>query len=257
MSVSDPLEAEFDTVAAWTEQAVAELGAEYAIPAACRGSGSPADLAWLAEGLDLHGDARFLDAGSGLGGPAAWLAEHLGDAWTGRALLAEPMTHAAAAGRRLFGLPSVAAWSEELPVADAAVDAAWCLGVLCTTTAKRDLLAALHRALRPGGRLGLLVLVAVSDPLPEVPEGNDFPTVESLHADLAASGFRVDAEIDAATLPDAPDDWDAKADRVEEVVTRDHRDHPAWREADDQQTVMGRLIGGRHVVTRLLRTTRV
>ncbi len=72
------MEAEFDTVAEWTEQAVRELGRGYAIPAACRGSGSPADLAWLAERLDLRGDDRFLDAGGGLGGPAAWLHEHLG-----------------------------------------------------------------------------------------------------------------------------------------------------------------------------------
>ncbi|HSU11392.1 MAG TPA: hypothetical protein VLK57_19495, partial [Pseudonocardia sp.] len=44
-------EIEFDLLASWTEDAVRELGPEYAIPAGCRGSGSPSDLAWLAEAL--------------------------------------------------------------------------------------------------------------------------------------------------------------------------------------------------------------
>ena len=63
MSAGDttPMEAEFDTVAAWTEQAIDELGRPYALPAACRGSGSPAELAWLAHGLALGGEDRFVD----------------------------------------------------------------------------------------------------------------------------------------------------------------------------------------------------
>ena len=251
------LEAEFDTVAAWTEQAVAELGADHAVPAACRGSGSPADLEWLAAGLELAGDAVFLDAGSGLGGPAAWLVEHLRGTWSGRGVLAEPMTHAAAASRRLFGLDAVAAWTEQLPVRDAAVDAAWSLGVLCTTPDRAALLGELRRVLRPGGRMSLLVLVATVDALPEQPEGNDFPTADALRAALDAAGFRIDDEVDAATLPGAPDDWSARADAVEEIVTRDHGGEPAWRQADENQQVMGRLMGARQVVTTLLRTTAV
>jgi hypothetical protein len=38
----DPMEAEFDTVADWTARVAADLGPEYYIPAACRGSGQPA-----------------------------------------------------------------------------------------------------------------------------------------------------------------------------------------------------------------------
>ncbi len=109
------MEAEFDTLAAWTEDAVRELGPRYAIPAACRGSGSPADLRWLADGLGLHGDDRFLDAGAGLGGPAAWLQVHLGVRWQARPLVTDPMPHAVAAARRLFDQPAFAAGPRSCP----------------------------------------------------------------------------------------------------------------------------------------------
>jgi SAM-dependent methyltransferase len=249
------MEAEFDTVAAWTEEAVQALGRDHAIPAACRGSGSPADLAWLARGLDLRGDETFLDAGAGLGGPAAWLAEHVADRWHGRPVLTEPMVHAAASSRRLFGFPTVAAVTEALPLATASVDVAWSLGVLCVTRSRPEMLAELRRVLRPGGRLGLLVLQRGDAPLPEQPEGNDFPTREELDALLPEAGFTVVDEVDAARLPAAPPGWGERADRVEEHLRRHHGDHPAWRAAQAQEQVMGRLLGERWVTTRLLRAT--
>ena len=51
--MSDAMAAEFGTVAEWTAEAAVELGQDYYIPAACRGSGSPAALDWLIEHLDL------------------------------------------------------------------------------------------------------------------------------------------------------------------------------------------------------------
>lgn len=252
-----PMEAEFDTVAAWTEGAVRALGRDHAIPAACRGSGSPADLAWLAQGLDVRGDQRFLDAGAGLGGPAAWLADDRGDAWHGRPVLTEPMVHAAASARRLFGFPTAAAVSEALPLPTDGVDAAWSLGVLCVTPSRADMLGELRRVLVTGGRLGLLVLVHGGAPLPEQPEGNDFPTHAELHDQLTRTGFRVDDEVEADRLPGAPPSWTERADRVEEHLRRHHGDHPAWRQAQEQEQVMGRLLRERHVVTTLLRTTAV
>lgn len=64
--------AEFDDVAGWTADAVEQLGERHAIPATCRGSASPAALAWLAEACDLSAGTRLLDVGAGAGGPAAW-----------------------------------------------------------------------------------------------------------------------------------------------------------------------------------------
>jgi SAM-dependent methyltransferase len=165
---SEAMEAEFDTVAGWTEEAVRALGPEHAIPAGCRGSGSEGALRWLADRLGLRPDTRLLDAGAGVGGPAGWLAVERGL----RPVCAEPMAAAVRAGRRLFGLPSVIAVSQYLPFADASFDAAWCLGVLCTTSDKAGLLAELRRVLTPGARLGLLVFVADGPLPPPLPEGN-------------------------------------------------------------------------------------
>jgi hypothetical protein len=42
--MSEAMAAEFDTVAEWTAQVALDLGASFHVPAACRGSGSPAAL---------------------------------------------------------------------------------------------------------------------------------------------------------------------------------------------------------------------
>jgi SAM-dependent methyltransferase len=167
------------------------------------------------------------------------------------------MVHAARSARRLFGFPTVAAVSEALPIPSAGVDVAWSLGVLCVTPSRPAMLAELRRVLRTGGRLGLLVLQRGDDPLPEQPEGNDFPTVAELDRQLADAGLRVDDEIDAARLPGAPAAWTERADRVAEHLRRHHGEHPAWLRAREQEEVMGRLLGGRLVTTRLLRTAAV
>ena len=73
--MSDAMAAEFGTVAEWTAEAAVELGQDYYIPAACRGSGSPAALDWLIEHLDLAPGDTLLDCGAGVGGPAAYAAE--------------------------------------------------------------------------------------------------------------------------------------------------------------------------------------
>src|SRR4029077_8768660 len=66
---SDPMEAEFDTVAEWTAQVAADLGPEYFVPAACRGSGQPVALDWLLEGVRAGPGAPPLGGGGGHGGP--------------------------------------------------------------------------------------------------------------------------------------------------------------------------------------------
>ncbi|MGZ4642419.1 MAG: class I SAM-dependent methyltransferase [Blastococcus sp.] len=233
----DAMEAEFDTVAGWTEEAVRALGPDHAIPAGCRGSGSEGALRWLADGMRLDTGTRLLDAGAGVGGPAGWLAADRGV----RPVCAEPMFSASRAGRRLFGLPSVVAFGQQLPLADDAFDAAWCLGVLCTTPDKDGALAELRRVLRAGGRLGLLVFVADGPLPPPLPEGNEFPSEEELLELIDGAGFRLDATTDA-DLADSPPGWTERADAVDAEVARRHGDDPAFQQAREQSQRVGRLL---------------
>ena len=234
---SEAMEAEFDTVAGWTEEAVGALGPEYAVPAGCRGTGSEGALRWLGDRLRLDGDSRLLDDGAGVGGPAAWLAAERGV----RPVCAEPMAAAVRASRRLFGLPSVVAVSQALPFGDAAFDAAWCLGVLCTTSDKAGALAELRRVLRPGGRLGLLVFVAGGPLTPPLPEGNEFPSEQELLGLLRDAGLVLE-ESAAADLSDSPPEWTERADAVDAEVERRHGTDPAFGQAQENSSRVGRLL---------------
>lgn len=234
---SEAMETEFGTVAGWTEEAVLALGPEHAVPAGCRGSGSEGALRWLADRLELDAGTRFLDDGAGVGGPAGWLAAERGV----RPVCAEPMRPAVHASRRLFGLPGVVALSQHLPLADGSFDAAWCLGVLCTTAEKAAALAELRRVLRAGGRVGLLVFVADGELSQPVPDGNSFPTEAETRELLAAAGFAVEDAADA-DLGDSPPGWSERADAVEAEIDRRHGDDPRRREAAEQSRRVGRLL---------------
>ena len=246
-STDEALEAEFDTLAAWTRAAVTDLGPEYAIPAACRGSGSDTWLRWLASRLNLKPTDMFLDAGAGLGGPGAWLRQERGIS----PVLAEPMWSAVTGARHLFHLPAVSAWSQALPFRDASFDAGWLLGVLCTTPDHLRLLIELHRVLKPGSRLGLLVLVQVG-PLPIRPEGNNFPTPASLQQDLNRAGFEPVAHTLANELPSPDDDWRQRTAAVEDALEHRYHAHPAWQTAREQEERLTWLLYSGAIETQLI-----
>jgi SAM-dependent methyltransferase len=151
------------------------------------------------------------------------------------------MAAAVRASRQLFGLPSVVALGQQLPFADDSFDAAWCLGVLCTTSDKAGALAELHRVLRPGGRLGLLVFVADGPLTPPLPEGNEFPSEEELLGLLEDAGLALQ-ETSEADLGDSPPEWSERADAVDAEVERRHGSDPAFQQARENAKRVGRLL---------------
>ena len=237
--MSDAMSAEFDTVAEWTAEVAVELGPDHHVPAGCRGSGSPAALDWLVERLELASGETLVDCGAGVGGPAAYAAQRR----EVRPLLVEPEAGACRAARTLFAHPVVRADAAALPVADGSFDAAWALGVLCTTEAQLDLLRELLRVTRTPGRIGLLVLVA-AEPLGEadVPEGNHFPTMDTFRRLVDEAGLRIDEACGTDQLGSVPGEWSRRVDAVTAELAARHGDDRAWQQAERQSDLIGELI---------------
>jgi SAM-dependent methyltransferase len=240
-------ESEFDRLARWTADAIAELRPDDPIPGACNGSGSPQSLGWLATALGVGPTTRLLDTGAGLGGPAAWLAGRTGAA----AVLAEPMPEAARGAHRLFGHPGVVAWSHQLPLCDASFDVALAVAVLSTVTDKSSYLLEVRRVLRPGGRLGLLDYVATGRPLSDAPANNDFLDAAGLDELLGRCGFRVVDHSTRSSLPE-PDDWGREQERVKSAVAEAHAGDPVLTEAQAQEERFGRLLSSGALALRLV-----
>lgn len=246
--VEDTAVDEYDTLAAWTAEALTDLSPSHAVPGACRGSANPAALAWLAEALEITPTTRVLDTGGGLGGPAAWLAERYG----ARPVVCEPMLRAAQWGRHLFALPSVAASAQGLPFAHGSFDAAWALGVLSTVGDKRAVLDEARRVLTPSGRLGLLEYVATSTPVPDPPSGNEFLSADAITGLLDDHGFVVVTTVDGARLPAAPLAWQARISQVKAAVARAHPASPVLERADAQERRFAELLADGHLSTFLV-----
>jgi len=235
--VTEAMNAEFDTVAEWTAEVAEELGHDYYVPAGCRGSGSPAALDWLIDQMRLTAGDVFVDCGAGVGGPAAYVAR----ARSVRPVLVEPEAGACRAAMRLFGFPVVRADGSMLPLRDSIFDAAWSLGVLCTTPDQLALLEELRRVVRPGGPIGLLAFVAQRDLTGQI-EGNTFPTNDGFRELLERSGLRVEHSLGTGELPAIPDSWNKRVDTVTRALTDRHGDKEAWRLAERQSSQIARLL---------------
>lgn len=236
--MSEAMEAEFDTVAEWTAQVAADLGPDYYMPAACRGSGSPAALDWLIEHMGLAPGDTLLDCGAGVGGPAEYAAR----ARSVRPVLVEPETGACRAATKLFDHPVICGLGSALPIAESSFDAAWSLGVLCTTPDQMALLTELRRTVRPCGRIGLLAFVAhraiPGDQLPD----NHFPTPDRLDALITQAMLAVADRLSTADLPGIPRDWSERADQVESALFERHGHRRVWQLAEQQSSDIGRLL---------------
>jgi SAM-dependent methyltransferase len=228
--------AEFDTVADWTARAAAALSPAHHVPAACRGSGGPPALDWLVDRCRIGRATHLIDVGAGMGGPAAYAAGRTGV----RPLLIEPQPGACRAARRLFGLDVVQADALALPIADGSCDVVWSLGVLDTVPDQAACLAEISRCLTPSGLVGLLAYVAATDV--DDPDTNHFPRAGELSALLSGAGLEPIDRTPLAELGPVPDDWQERADEVDQEVARRHGQHPLWRQAADQERAVIRLI---------------
>jgi ubiquinone/menaquinone biosynthesis C-methylase UbiE len=238
--ISDPMEAEFDTVAEWTARVAIGLGPEYYIPAACRGSGQPTVLDWLLNRLGPRPGEVMIDVGAGLGGPSAYAARRTGV----QPVLIEPEPDACRAAARLFGAPIIQADATALPFDDATADLAWCLGVLCTapgTAAQQAMLSQLRRVTRPGGRIGLLVYLATVPELDDPPQGNHFPSSRQLHDLFVQAGLDA-IDVASVDITHAPPDWADLVRAVERELHRQYGHTAELKEADEQSGRIGRLL---------------
>ncbi|MGA2830783.1 MAG: methyltransferase domain-containing protein [Streptosporangiaceae bacterium] len=250
-NVGDPMSAEFGTVAEWTAHVARDLGPEYHIPAACRGSGQPAALDWLLAGLRPRPGDVLADAGAGTGGPAAYAAGHTGV----RPVLAEPEHGACRAAAALFHLPVVEADATALPLGDASADVAWCLGVLCTAEgpdAQVAILRELRRIVRPARRIGLLVYLATTGQLDDPPQGNHFPACGQLTALLGGAHLEVLAVADASGLPRPSPVWRDRTAAVERELQRRFGNTAQLAAATEQSRRIARLLKSGQLTAQVL-----
>jgi sarcosine/dimethylglycine N-methyltransferase len=158
---------------------------------------------------------HLLDIGSGIGGPARWIAAHCDVQVTGVDLTAE-FCAAAEALNRATGLDNRVTIKNgsalALPVPDNSFDRAYSQNVIMNIADKRGFYREAFRALRPGGVLALSNLcagdgAALIYPVPwaESAATSFLATPEEMEADLRATGFEIvsfrdtTAEVEAAT----------------------------------------------------------
>ena len=159
--------------------------------------------------LEPRPGEAILDIGSGLGGPARWIATKFGCAVTG-VDLTEEYCDAARELNAACGLADRVRIMEgsalALPVPDASFDRAYSHNAVMNIADKAGVYREAFRVLRPGGRLVLAHINAGPNAPVEffpvgwasVPENSFLATDEETRRDLAAAGF------DIVTFRDMP-----------------------------------------------------
>ena len=219
------MEAEFDVVARWTEEAVAELGPEYAVPAGCRGTGSPSAFAWLAEALQIGAGRASSTAAPASAGPGV----------AAGPLRRRPGALRADERRRGGQPPAVRAPVRRRLVADVALPLR---GVRRAVEPR----GAVHRARqarrcwprrdacsRPPGGSGCWSTSARRNRCPRARRATTSRPSRSSTSCSTTPGSPSCRRQDADDLGSSPLTWQAKLDRVEALVEERHGSSEAWQ----------------------------
>jgi MPBQ/MSBQ methyltransferase len=155
----------------------------------------------LAELVGFTGTGRVLDVGSGIGGPARYLASRYGCHVIGIDLTAE-FCRVAEMLTRLTGMTGQVRYRHcnalDLPFDDGSFDVVWSQNASMNIADRDRLYTGIYRVLKPGGRLALQEVVAGpgGEPYYPVPWARE-PSIsfllsaEATRAKLEAAGFRV------------------------------------------------------------------
>jgi SAM-dependent methyltransferase len=135
-----------------------------------RGRASTVDLARL---LDLKATDTVLDLGSGLGGPARYLARTIGCRVTGIDLT-RAFADAANELSKNVGMQDAVSFRQgdalDIPFPDATFDFVWSQNVAMNIAGRARLYAGIHRVLKPGGRYGFTDIVTGPGGAPLYPQ---------------------------------------------------------------------------------------
>ena len=118
------------------------------------------------------------------------------------------------------------------------------------------MLLQMRRVVRPGGRIGLLVYLAVVPDLDDPPRGNHFPTSTDLHTLFRRADLDVLAVADSQDMPEPPASWQERTAAVERELQRRFGHTPQLAAAAGQSHRIGHLLEIGQLASQVLLLTR-